>query len=356
MGGVMELSSKQLNIDLGAIKKTVVDKMQSLKPTNFEENDVNLFFDNIGFQEKFWLMSHDENYYYDYVEYRILMNKTRERRIVLDHPLYLLIEPTSVCNLRCPMCFQDDASFTTKEYMGMINFDLFCNLVEEAKDIGVKAITLASRGEPTLHSKFIDMLKFLKNKDIMDVKVNTNATRLNEEKIRAIIENDVCELVLSIDSAVPEEYESLRLGAKFEKTLAAVQLLKKIIDEYPNRKTLTRISGVNMNDKQDWDKFFKFWSQYIDQVGWVPSEMRWDTYNNPVNKDMGPCSYPWERMYVWYDGKANPCDVDYKSLLSSGKYPDLSLKELWMKQAKLRDDHEKQLRSDYVPCDRCGVC
>ena len=40
---------------------------------------------------------------------------------------------------------------------------------------------------------------------------------------------------------------------------------------------------------------------------------RWDTYNNDPDKDLKtPCKNIWERMYVWFDGKVNPCDADYK--------------------------------------------
>ena len=38
---------------------------------------------------------------------------------------------------------------------------------------------------------------------------------------------------------------------------------------------------------------------------------------------------PFEKLYIWYDGQTNPCDADYKSLLSPGKFGDLSLKQCW---------------------------
>ena len=35
--------------------------------------------------------------------------------------------------------------------MGVMKYDLYKKILDEANDIGVGAITLASRGEPTLH-------------------------------------------------------------------------------------------------------------------------------------------------------------------------------------------------------------
>ena len=57
----------------------------------------------------------------------------------------------------------------------------------------------------------------------------------------------------------------------------------------------------------------------MDHVVFVKEQVRWDTYNNTPDGVNSPCMYLWERMYVWFDGTTNPCDVDYKSELSMGK-------------------------------------
>ena len=349
------LNSKKFEFDYNKI-------LSNLESSSIQERflltrqEIQEFFDDISSQESFWLARNPVEKHLEYIHYRISMRRVKNDYKTLDFPLYLLIEPTSVCNLKCPMCFQTDQTFTTKKYMGMMDFNLFSEITKEAKSIGVKAITLASRGEPTLHPRFTDMISNLRNLDFLDLKINTNATKLDERKIRSILENEINEFVLSIDSASSTEYEKLRFGAKFEKTLETVKLLKSLTDEYPNRKTLTRISGVKVHDEQNWDAFYKFWSPYVDQVGWVDSEMRWDTYNNEIAKIDDPCVYPFERLYIWHDGVANPCDVDYKSLLSPGKYPEMNLLKLWENQNSIRLQHQVGDRNTLVPCDRCGVC
>ena len=42
----------------------------------------------------------------------------------------------------------------------------FLKIVDEADNLGVGAVTLASRGEPTLHKNLKDMLKYLNTKKI----------------------------------------------------------------------------------------------------------------------------------------------------------------------------------------------
>ena len=66
--------------------------------------------------------------------------------------------------------------------MGVIDFGLFKKVIDEANEIGVGAITLASRGEPTLHKKLCEMLNYLSTKEnIFEIKINTNATFLNDK-------------------------------------------------------------------------------------------------------------------------------------------------------------------------------
>ena len=59
----------------------------------------------------------------------------------------------------------------------------------------------------------------------------------------------------------------------------------------------------------------EFWSKIVDEVSIKSAALRWDTYKNPINQIKEPCLGLWNRMYIWYDGKVNPCDTDYKSYL-----------------------------------------
>ena len=62
-------------------------------------------------------------------------------------------------------------------------------------------------------------------------------------------------------------------------------------------------------------------------------------------------------MYVWFDGKYNPCDADYKSYLSYGNAKNSSIIEVWNSPElkELRSKHLKGKRNKINPCDRCGL-
>jgi len=151
----------------GSIAKNI-----STSPVKFE----------ISPQEIHWLTKHEENKWVEYVTHRYKFLSLGESIEVPEFPPHLLIEPTSICNLRCVMCFQVDETFTRdKSIMGLMPWDLFTSVVDQAADNDCKAITMASRGEPTLHKQFGEMLRYTHGKGILDTKINTNATRLKEQ-------------------------------------------------------------------------------------------------------------------------------------------------------------------------------
>jgi radical SAM protein with 4Fe4S-binding SPASM domain len=310
-------------------------------------------------QEIHFLENNDPVLWSKYLIFRQKFLEFPKKRIVADFPNYLLIEPVSACNLRCIMCFQIDETFTkNKNLMGQMDFELFKKIIDEAFEGGTKAITIASRGEPTLHPKLGEMLEYCNGK-FFELKLNTNATRLNEKLIHKILQSDVTDMVFSIDSYEKKEYESIRVKGVFEDVLSNIKKFKEIKEKsYPNSNCATRVSGVKFDSNQNQEKFKEFWERYVEHVVMVEMENRWDTYNNPTEiAGDNPCDYLWERMYVWFDGICNPCDADYKSELSVGNIQKNSLREIWNgeKYSKLRSLHLDSKRSQCHPCDRCPV-
>lgn len=184
----------------------------SISVVKHSQSDYVNFFDEDKFylsrQEIEWLIRSTDSDVVDYLIYRYKFRTWPRKRILSEFPIHLLIEPTSICNIRCVMCFQVDKSFAQKEYMGRMPLDMFDKVIDEASSNSCKSITLASRGEPTLHKDLPLMLDLIRKKNFLDVKLNTNATKLNEEMSRAILTSGVNELVYSVDAGTKETYES----------------------------------------------------------------------------------------------------------------------------------------------------
>jgi len=312
----------------------------------------------VSLHELEYLSKAPEDIWVDYLSFRFAFRNLASKKEVIPFPLYLLIEPTSICNLRCVMCFQIDKTFgAEKSFMGRMDFDLFKKAIDQAYEGGTKAITLASRGDPTLNKNLGSMLEYMRGK-FLEVKLNTNGILLNDELSRSILANEVTDLVFSIDSYEPENYEEIRKKAKFDKVLNNIKRFMEIREEeFPNHRTTVRVSGVKVDEKQDKQKFNKFWRKLVDYNVLVDIEERWDTYNNSeLPSDMLlPCGDLFERMYIWWDGKVNPCDIDYKSTLEVGNLHQQTIREIWNGQAysTLRRKHLSGLRKEYSVCAKC---
>ena len=277
-------------------------------------------------------------------------------RIADDFPPYLQIEPTSICNYRCVFCYQTDNKFNKRSsgHMGHMKLDTFKFIIDQAKD-NIEFISLASRGEPLLCPDFKEMLSYTRDK-FFNLKINTNASLLDEEMSHAILKSGVKTLVFSADAADSVLYSKLRVNGKLEKIVKNIKKFQEIkFKNYSKSKIITRVSGVKVSKEQKLNNMENYWGDLVDQVAFV-DYLPWENvYNSKYSKIETPCSDLWRRMFIWWDGKANPCDVDYKSQLSVGDINNKNISELWTSNYynKLRQQHELKLRSDASPCNRC---
>ena len=272
------------------------------------------------------------------------------------YPPCVQIEPCSVCNYRCIMCYQKDITFSKKSsgFMGHMNMTTFKKVIDEIEG-NVEAVTLASRGEPTLNPLLPEMLKYLNGK-FLAMKLNTNASVLSEKLTHDILSTDMQTLVFSIDAADKKNYELIRVNGSYDKLMKNLENFNNIKEKkYPKSKIITRVSGVALNEKINSDDMKKVWGKFVQSVALVNFAPLDDTYNNPVNKLSDPCSELWRRLFVWWDGKANPCDVDYKSTLGKTNIKEKSIKEIWSSEwyNLIRENHLNKQRSKLNPCKRC---
>ena len=351
----LRTSESGLSEETFSVLQTLASDIQEVNYNDFIDLDYPKF--SITPHEYLWLKCHEDDRWVDYLVYRYKFKMYPSQKKLSDFPLHLLIEPTPVCNLRCIMCFQIDKTFSAdKRYIGMMPWDLFTGLVDQAADHGCHAITMASRGEPTLHKRFGDMLRYTNDKGILDIKTNTNATRLTEKLCHDILSADVATVTLSVDATTKETYEKIRVRGRFDQVLKNINRFNKIrAEHYPDSKTNTRISGVAVDGTQSPEAMKSFWSDHVDQVSIRQEIPRWDSYGNLPFRQESLCKLLYERIYVWYDGTCNPCDFDYKSYLALGNAKEQPLSDIWLgeKYTSLRQAHECKRRGDVVPCDRC---
>ena len=299
----------------------------------------------------------DKSKIINYLIHRYRYEIYPQLKIKDNYPPYLQIEPTSICNYRCVFCYQTDNVFNKRSqgHMGHMNLDTFKLIIDQAVG-NIEFISLASRGEPLLCPDIKKMLLYTKDK-FLNLKINTNASLLDESMSHAILESGVKTLVFSADAADSKLYSQLRVNGKLEKIVKNIEKFQEIKTKHYNSKIITRVSGVKVNEKQKFEEMDKLWGNLVDQVAFV-NYIPWENVYQSKELDIvTPCSDLWRRMFIWWNGDTNPCDVDYKSKLKVGNINDNAINVLWNseKYMSFRNKHNMKKRGEVSPCNRCNV-
>jgi len=134
-------------------------------------------------------------------------------------PLFIFIEPTIRCNLRCKMC---DLSIRERKKGETLSFFEFKEVVEQFPFC--VHIHLQGMGEPFLNPELLKMVRYAASKRIK-ISTFTNGTIMTMGLAEEIVSSGLEELWISLDGATKQTYEGIRIGADFNKVLENIKLL-----------------------------------------------------------------------------------------------------------------------------------
>lgn len=292
-----------------------------------------------------------------YKEYRRKWNENPKNHIVGDFPIHLDIESTSSCNLKCVMCFQN----FNPPPKGYIDFELYKRIIDEGSQKGLCSVKLSIRGEPLLHPRIVDLVKYAKDKGVVEVMFNTNGNLLKEELSKRLIKAGLDKIIFSIDGITKEFYESIRIGGNFDRVLGNVKTLRRLKREMGTEKPYIRIQMVKLKKIKNIDehvkKYVEFWSRYADYVA-AEEENEWDYSKNTgtVVDSTFDCPMVYQRLMVRYDGTTTMCCGDLYAEMPIGNAKADKLGDMW-KGEKINNVRKMnaQGKSHLVPiCNKCG--
>lgn len=134
----------------------------------------------------------------------------------LKNPKLLQIEITDICPLHCKQCYKD------LQRQGEMSYEKFSQIINEAKNLGVKKIVL-NGGEPLTHTKIIDIIWKVSEAGIIPV-CFTSGYGIDRDFLKKIKVSNI-EFLLSLNGSNSEIHNKSRDG--FEITMKAIDLLFK---------------------------------------------------------------------------------------------------------------------------------
>jgi radical SAM protein with 4Fe4S-binding SPASM domain len=290
--------------------------------------------------------------------------KNGEVSIEGAYPDRLYIEITNVCNLDCVMC--PTGLHVLDRNKGHMKWDLFTLVIDEMAP-HVQTTTLHIWGEPLLHPRFLDMIRYAREAGI-EVSTSTNATLLTDEKSIALMDAGLSEIYLCLDGMNAETYEAIRRKADFEVTKHNIERFLELRSQRTKGpKTYVQIIEMEPTKEQT-AAFREFWTRPgVDRVN-VKAFDSWGNQVKEINqlrsaedelpslKGRYHCPLLWYHCHVYFDGTVTCCDRDY-----GAKYPlgnvavEGSVMKVWNgpKMQELRRKHLAKDVRDVPPCRSC---
>ena len=315
-------------------------------PENKVVIDVNANFHHVAGEDLF------ESYGSRFSEYRKKWKEWPEKFHVGEFPLFIDVEVTSACNLKCHFCATTFRGQKVKK--GFISPDTVKKIIDEGADKNLYGVKFNVRGEPLLHPQIYDFVRYAKSKGLVDVYFNTNAMLLSEEASAKLIDAGLDRLSISFEGYTKEVYERSRAGSNYETVLSnieRIQLLKKKLGvEHPK----IRVQTVMLPElEQTFEEYKKFWGQRADEVGFLDyKEMK---VKKKGVKFPWACPQIWQRMAIWWDGTILPCNHDDDGLLMLGNVKDFLISEAWHSEKinRIRETHKRGMAHEIQACDGC---
>jgi len=276
-------------------------------------------------------------------------------------PTEVWVELTNLCNLKCVMCPNGlDVGDHTR---GFMTWDVFRKVIREIAQHGCNA-QLFLGGESLLNKEAIRMIRYAKNAGCT-VSLSTNATVLDSVTSRHLIESGLDNLNFSFDGFTEEEYERIRVNAKYDNVIGNIKGFLKEKKAMNADAPFTTVYSLMVSDKsaEGREEFIKLFDDLPVDRFLVDTPADW---GGRIEEDSGielkgvgrkqmPCHRVWQNVAVRWDGSVVPCCADFFGDIILGQVQDESLETI-LNSPGYQDFRRKMVEGDLTDFPLCAGC
>jgi len=294
---------------------------------------------------------------------------------VTGPPAHIHIETTNICNFRCVYCPQSmpDDHFRILG-RGKMTFDEYKQIIDKLTGkYKIERIVLTRDGEPLVHP---DLEKFVwySNQKGIKTTLGSNGSLISMERARRLIKNGLT--IMKGDFCIDKnEYEVLRVGATYEKSLEGYRNILKAAKELDAefRLVLVDLHTYYLKETSEINNSLDgLRSLFVGYENWLgigkavmhnaldESKEKLSTSNKLVSKTRyNLCHHPWLEMVIDYKGNVVACCRDLRSEYQVGNILDVQNidKEIWNgeKMRSLRRNLRKKRPENINICKKCDL-
>jgi len=275
-------------------------------------------------------------------------------------PTDILIETTTRCNLRCPMCPRHKLDRPKQD----MSFDLWKKIIDQIVDIDPNTVIWPSiLGEPLLLGDDIfRYIGYAKEKGLRKICMNTNLAVFDSSLIEPLFSSGVDEVIIGLDSVISETYSRIRIGGDLNTVLKNIDTIVNEKARRGSNKPNITIQYVMQDENEAEETHF---TEYWGKKNWgLTLKLRyrtsWGGLVEPTHRmvnqkrearDM-PCLWLLRQLLIFCNGDVPQCHSMAEPYF--GNVSSTPIIEIW--NGCLGEIRERHLRKsfDFFPCNQCN--
>jgi len=262
-------------------------------------------------------------------------------------PPTIQVEPTNVCNMKCPLCPTGTGSM--KRRKGFMSFDTFQRILDDLGDV-LLSVFLYGWGEPFLNKEMPRMIEACTTRNI-DTLTDTNGQCIQTpDEALKIVDAGLTAMIIAIDGSTQEIYQAYRKSGDVEKVKRCATLIEEAKAKRGTKFPYTIFRAIVTRDNQDdvsaieqlardlkinmfSHKTLGMLTYSEDFRDYEPEgeNIRRFEYQNfgRRRKSLFQCFYPRRQPTIFWDGIVVSCEYDYNLNAPWGNIRENSFSEIW---------------------------
>lgn len=290
----------------------------------------------------------------------------------LGLPVHLTVEPTNICNLRCPVC--ETGAGILGRPKGNMSLDAFKKILDSVGE-QVNTMLFYGMGESFLNRDAYDMIKYATGKGIY-VSTCTNGEILDTA---GLVRSRLSELSFQIGGLTQETHEQYRVGGNLSK---AMDNLTKAVELKAKGLINTKVQVGFIVMKHNEHEVEQAEKELKEKMGadeviiispcvrtveqgkkFMPTDSKYWYYDReafsrgvlvPHKIPHNRCWWIYYSTVVWWDGNVVPCCRDAQGKHVMGNIFDQPFADIWNGE-KYRD-FRRQIATKQSKVDLCRLC
>lgn len=273
-------------------------------------------------------------------------------------PLFVSVEPASVCQLRCPECpvGSGNPEFRKSGNPRLMPREVWERTLSEVRKMAW-VVQFFFQGEPLLHSELPTMIREAHDAGLYTI-VSTNAQALTPEMAEALVRAGLNRIIVSMDGLTEESYGAYRVGGSLQQTKAALRYLRKAKNQRPmpnDQRLIIELQCLRLRtNEHEWSAFrreyrrlgadrlvFKTAQLYDYRNGHplMPTSPRYSRYvqgadgTYHLRRRPKTCWRAWSACVITTAGDVLPCCYDKAHAHAYGNIMNTPLRELFTSAA-----------------------